>query len=173
MRRLSLLLLLSVLALPALAGSARPASSEGALVLSSANGVITVKGSGLIFGQFDRGSLTVLDYKADGSQAPSVSGAKMKLSGVRIDVVYSGSDVRFLFPGGKYTLRLDATGIDVSAVGKGALQVSSVKGSTDDGTFSVNGTKPQPLATSVGTTASYGGTSTFSAEKTSTSSGRG
>jgi hypothetical protein len=141
-------------------------------VLSRANGVITVKGSGLIFGQFDRGSLTVLDYKADGSQAPTVSGAKMKLSGVRIDVVYSGNDVRFLFPGGKYTLRLDAVGIDVSAVGKGTLQISAVKGSTDDGTYSVNGAKPQLLASSLAASASYGGSSSQTAEKTSTSGGR-
>ena len=140
-----------------------------------------MKGSGLIFGQFDRGSLTVLDYRADGSQAPSVSGAKMKLSGVRIDVVYSGNDVRFLFPGGKYTLRLDAVGIDVSAVGKGTLQIGAIKGSTDDGTFSVNGAKPQLLASSLGTTASgtgsggsssYGGSSLQSADRTSTSTGR-
>jgi hypothetical protein len=154
MHRLLLLLLLSafVLLAPSLAGGS--ASGDGSLVVSHGSGVIIVSGSGVIFGHFDRGSLTVLDYKADGGAAPSVSGAKMRLSGGRVNVVYSGNDVRFLFPGGRYTLKFDGAGIDISAVGKGTLKVTG-KASTSDASFSVNGAKAVPLATAQAS-ASYG-----------------
>ena len=168
MRRLSLLLLLPVLALPTLALAARSAPGDGSLVVANVSGTITVQGKGLIFGHFDRGSLTVLDYRPDGTTAPSVSGAKMKLTG-SLDVLYSGSDVRFLFPGGKYTLRFEGVGIDISGVGKGSVQLAG-RGSLDDGTFAVNGAKPLSLS-SAPATASYGGAGA-GADKVSGTSGR-
>ncbi len=181
MRRLLLLLLLTALALPALAVASRSAPGDGSLVVTHASGVITVSGKGLIFGHFDRGSLTVIDYRADGNAAPTVSGAKMKLAGARINVVYSGSGVRFLFPGGKYTLKFDGVGIDISGVGKGSVQVVG-KGSSDDGTFAVNGAKALPLAiapasaayggSTLGTTSDKGSTTSTTTTTTTSSSGR-
>lgn len=166
MRRLSLLLLLlCVLALPTPALSA---SGDGALVVTRASGVITVQGKGVIFGHFDRGSLTVLSYKADGSAAPTVGGAKVKLARGR-GSVYSGNDVRFLFPSGTYTLRFDGAVIDISAVGKGSVQVVG-KGSGDDGSFAVNGAKALSVS-SASASASFGAT-TATTEKGSGTSGR-
>ena len=170
MRRLSLLLLLFVLALPTLALAARSAPGDGSLVVSDAGGTIIVQGKGLIFGHFDRGSVTVLLYKADGNAAPSVSGAKMKPVDRNLNVVYSGNDIRFLFPGGKYMLRFDGVGIDISAVGKGTVQVSG-RGSPAEGSFAVNGGRPQSL-TSVLAAASYGGVANANAEKGNGASGR-
>ncbi len=57
---------------------------------------------------------------------------------------YSGSDVRFVFPNGHYTLRLDGIGIDISAVGKGQVTATGT-GTSDNGTMSTNGGKPLPL----------------------------
>lgn len=166
MRRLSLLLLLFVLVLPAMPGAARSTPSDGSLGVTKASGTITVQGKGLIFGHFDRGTLTVVDYRPDDTTAPTVSGAKMKLSNGSLNVVYSGSDVRFLFPGGKYTLRIDGNGIDISAVGRGNVQVVG-RGSLGDGSVSVNGAKAQPLTPATATT-SFGGVTSTSVDKVTT-----
>jgi hypothetical protein len=156
MRRLCLIVLVSVLTVPAAAvaasqvangGSAAGVSravGDGSLAVAGASGTIIVAGKGLIFGHFDEGTLTVLDYKSDDPTATlSVTGAKLKVNqGLS---VYSGSDVRFLLPSGRYTVRLVGTGIDASAVGVGYVGTIPL-GTADDGTFAVNGGKPQPLA---------------------------
>ena len=67
----------------------------------------------------------------------------MDLKGAKINVVYSGTDVRFLFPSGKYTLKFDGTGIDISAVGKGTLRRRPRARSTT-ARSSVNGAKARP-----------------------------
>jgi hypothetical protein len=141
MRRLLFFLLVFALALPALALAARSAPGDGSLVVTNANGTILVKGKGLIYGHLEQGKLTVVDYKPDGITVPSVSGAKWKLAPGTLDVVYVGSNVRFLFPVGKYSLRIEGEGIDISAVGRGSVQVIGA-GTADDGTYSVDGGKP-------------------------------
>src|SRR5205085_4792323 len=117
MRKLCLVLLATLLLVPAAAFAERGSSGDGSLSVSDANGRLVVSGHGVIFGHLDRGTITVVgDYKPDNNSAlSSVSGAKMKFTGG--NVVYNGSDVRFLFPGGRYTLIVDGTGIDISAVG--------------------------------------------------------
>ncbi len=177
MRRLCLLLLLFLLAFPTLALAGRSRPNDGSLLLKNANGTVTLQGTGLIFGQFDRGSLTVIAYEPDKHSAPTVSGARMKpLTAADLHVVYVGSDVRFLFPGGKYVLKFEGVGIDISAVGKGTVQVTG-KGTLDDGSLSVNGAKAQGL-TPFPSTANYGnlvssGSSSGTLEKvTATSSSR-
>jgi hypothetical protein len=143
MRKLCLLLLASLLLLPAAAFADRSANG-GSLVISDAVGKVTVSGHGLIFGHLDRGTITVIgDYRPDDNNAlPSVSGAKMKFAGGNI--VYSGSDVRFLFPGGRYTLVVDGSGIDLSAVGIGKLSAVG-RGSAEDGWVTIDGGTPQSI----------------------------
>jgi hypothetical protein len=144
MRKLCLLLLAGLLLLPAAAAADRGGSSGGSLVVSDANARLTISGHGLIFGHLGRGTITVVgDYKPDDNTAlSSVSGAKMKFTGS--NVVYTGSDVRFLFPGGRYTLIVDGTGIDISAVGTGKLAAVG-KFFGDDGTVAVDGSTPQAV----------------------------
>src|SRR5205814_10595284 len=95
-------------------------------------------GQGPSFGRPDVGTITVVgNYKPDDNAAlSSVSGAKMKVTGG--NVVYTGSDVRFLFPGGRYTLVVDGAGFDLSAVGTGKLTAVG-KGSAEDGWVTVDG----------------------------------
>jgi hypothetical protein len=149
MRKLCLVLLASLL-LPAAALAERGAAGDGSLVVSGANARLTVSGHGLIFGHLDRGTITIVgDYRPDDNTAlPSVSGAKMKFTGG--NVVYMGTDVRFLFPGGRYTLILDGTGIDVSAVGTGKLTAVG-KGFPDDGSVTVDGGSPVEVDSVLGT----------------------
>lgn len=144
MRKLCLVLLAGLLLLPAVAFADRGGSNGGSLVVTSANARLTVSGHGLIFGHLNRGTITVVgDYKPDDNTSlSSVSGAKMKFTGG--NVTYSGSDVRFLFPGGRYTLIVDGTGIDISAVGTGKLTAVG-KFLGDDGTVTVDGGTPQSI----------------------------
>jgi hypothetical protein len=81
----------------------------------------------------------------------------MRLVGNAINVVYSGSDVRFLFPGGKYTIQIEGTDIDISAVGRG--NVSAVgAGTYDDGTLVTDDGTPLNLGR-FALAASWGGAS--------------
>lgn len=150
MRKLCLVLLASLLLVPAAAFAEHGTSGDGSLVVSDAFARLSVSGQGLIFGHLDRGSITIVgDYRPDDNTAlPSVSGAKMKFTGS--NVVYSGSDVRFLFPAGRFVLILDGAGIDVSAVGNGKLTAVG-KGSPDDGSITVDGGSPIEVDDVLGT----------------------
>ena len=138
------ILLLAVLALAVPAGAlAAPAAvGDGSLALNAASGTIYVSGRGVIYGHFDSGTLMVLDYHPDdGVSTPVVSSGKGKFVKGTGSGVFSGADVRFLLPSGRYTIELIGVGIDASAVGKGSI-VTTGLGSPDDGSYTVNGGKP-------------------------------
>jgi hypothetical protein len=143
-RRFVLFLTLA-LAIPAGALAAPAAVGDGSLALNSAGGTIYISGRGLIYGHFDSGTLMVLDYRPDdGAATPAVSSGKGKFVKVTASGSFAGTDVRFLLPSGRYTIELIGIGIDASAVGRGSI-VATGLGSPDDGTYSVNGGKQQPL----------------------------
>jgi hypothetical protein len=144
MRKLCLILLASLLVLPGIALAERTSPGDGSLVVTDANARITVSGHGLIFGHLDRGTVTVVgDYKPDDNTALStVTGAKQRIVGKNI--VYTGSDVRLFFPAGQYTLIVDGTGINLSAVGTGTFTALG-RLLPDDGTYTVDGGRPQDI----------------------------
>ncbi|HZO97364.1 MAG TPA: hypothetical protein VFB42_08335 [Gaiellaceae bacterium] len=174
MRKLCLIVLASLSCLPAAALAERVAAGDGSLVVANADGRLVVSGHGLIFGHLDRGSVTVVgDYKPDDHSAlSSVSGAKMRVVGGK--VVYTGTDMRFFFPGGKYVLVLDGLGIDVSAVGTGKL-VAPGLGLAGDGTIAVDGGRPQAADTIEGAVlfGKGGGTGGGTGHDSDAGSGRG
>jgi hypothetical protein len=142
MRKL-LVLLLVVLAAPAAALAGAGSTGDGSLAVTHASGTIFVQGRGVIYGHFDSGTLMVLDYKPDDlTSVPAVSSGKSKFNGS--SGVYTGTDVRFLLPSGRYTIELIGVRIDASAVGRGNVVVTGL-GTFDDGSYAVNGGKPQPL----------------------------
>jgi len=152
MRRFALLLFAVLLLAPA-ALADRRVVGDGTLAVSGASTrLILVRGSGLIFGHIDQGTLTVLSYDAAGTSAPQITGATARI--VANVVVYSGADIRFLFPNGHYSLRFEGTGIDISAVGRGSINAVGL-GTTRDGSLSVDGDDPQPL-TIFGVSARFG-----------------
>ena len=154
MRRIPLLLLSLLLAL-SLAAASVAATGDGSLVVTGGSArSITVQGSGLIFGHITQGTLTLVEYMPDSGNTVQVSGSMMKLPwGATIR--YAGSDIRFLFPNGHYTLRLDGFGIDVSAVGKGQATAIGL-GTGDHGTMASNGDRAVPLGPG-SSTLSFGG----------------
>jgi hypothetical protein len=143
MRHCVLIFLASLLLVPA-ALAERRASGDGSLVVSNASArSIVLKGNGLIFGHLGSGTLTVVEYDAADTSAPQISGSTGRVVGNA--VVYTGTDLRFLFPNGKYLLRLEGNDIDISAVGKGTVTAAGL-GSADDGTLTVNNGKAQPVS---------------------------
>jgi len=137
------LVLAAVLVFPAAALAADAASGDGSLAVTHASGTIFVQGRGVIYGHIDTGTLMVLSYQPDDlTSVPAVSSGKSKYS--RGSGVYAGTDVRFLLPSGKYTIELIGTDIDASAVGRGSILATGL-GTFDDGSFAVNGGKPQLL----------------------------
>jgi hypothetical protein len=128
------------LVVPTAALAAPVAAGDGSLALNNASGTIYVSGRGVIYGHFDSGTLLVLDYKPDdGVSTPAISSGKAKWT--KASGAFAGTDVRFLLPSGRYTIELIAVGLDASAVGKGSI-VATGLGSTDDGSYTVNGGKP-------------------------------
>jgi hypothetical protein len=157
MRKLCLLLLAGLLLVPAAAIAERGTAGDGSLVVTNANARITVSGHGVIFGHLDRGTITIVgDYKPDDNTAlSSVSGAKLRYNGGNL--VYTGSDVRFLFPSGRYSLIVDGVGVDISAVGTGKFSAVG-RGYPDDGSYSVDGGSTQSV--DLAGTVTYGKAST-------------
>ena len=143
MRRLTLILLVLLL-VPSAALGEGAASGDGSLVVSSASArIIIVQGKGLVYGHINQGTLTVTEYKGSDSSSVQVSGSISKqLTGSSMR--YTGSDIRFMLPNGHYSLTFDGVGIDISAVGKGAVSAIGI-GSADDGSLATNGGKPMPL----------------------------
>ena len=137
------LLLAAVLVFPVGALAAGSAAGDGALAVSHASGTIVVSGRGVIYGHFDSGTLMVLSYQPDdAASVPAVSSGKSRWS--KGSGTYTGSDVRFLLPSGRYVIELIGTDIDASGVGRGTI-IATGLGSFDDGSFAVNGGKPQLL----------------------------
>lgn len=141
MRRLCLILLCGLVAVPA-ALAAAGATGDGVLELSKVDGTATVNGSrGILWGQMDKGKLVVTDPIVGDGQV-LVSGWESKRAGV-IDgtTVYGGIDLRFRVTGGKYRLLIKGNGIDVTAVGVGSAQLSGDLLAIDPGSYALDSGK--------------------------------
>jgi hypothetical protein len=138
MRRFGLLLVVLACVLPAAAFGARTAPGDGSLDVSGgtpstgASGSVSLSGRGVVFGSVGAGAITVFSYKGDGNSFPTINGAKMKLSSDSSSAVYTGTNMRFLFPGGRYKIEIDGTGIDISAVGNGSVSAIGTGSLTAD-----------------------------------------
>ncbi len=149
MRRLLVTLSLALLVLPTAALAAAQAPGDGTFVVRKATGKITISGKGIIFGRFDTGTLTIVDYNTDDSIEPQVIGAdrKVALPGDG-KWQYRGDNVRFRFFGGRYKLVFNgAIGVDISAVGSGkaTLVGAGPYFVGDYGTYSADGARFQSL----------------------------
>ena len=143
------MLTLALLVAPAVAFAAATAPGDGTLVVRKASGKITVNGRGIVFGRFDEGTLTIVDYNPDDAIEPQVNGWDRKVA-LAADGKwqYKGDHIRFRFFGGRYKLVFTgASGIDISAVGSGRVTLAGAGPFfvDDYGFFSVDGAKLQPL----------------------------
>ncbi|HEX6762255.1 MAG TPA: hypothetical protein VF094_05605 [Gaiellaceae bacterium] len=139
MRRLCLILLASLIAVPA-AIAASGAAGDGSLELRAVYGNVTLAGDGVLWGQMDKGSLAVTD-PVPGDGTVYVSGAD-KPEKVQPDgsILYSGRDLTFRITGGSYKLKFtNGSGIDLTTVGIGKATIVPSPTAVDDGDYARDG----------------------------------
>lgn len=142
MRRLSLTLLVALLALPTAALAARSDKGDGSFELKAGDGIFTVSGHGVLLAQMDKGTLRVQDMNLTDGQVPAVSGAEHSHPTDDPTVtIYTGSNIHVRITGGKYKLRFKGSGVDLTAVGVGVGGLTGSGFSFDPGTYSVDGGK--------------------------------
>jgi hypothetical protein len=142
MRRLCLILLAALIAVPAAAAALR-ATGDGVLELRDVYGNATVIGArGIVYGQMDSGRLVVTD-PLDGEGAIYVSGAERTRPGLNDNVtIYSGTNIHFRVTGGRYRLQfVKGTGVDFTAVGVGQALLTGDLNFDDAGQYAVDGGK--------------------------------
>ncbi len=146
MRRLSFtMLLLTLVCVPAaLAGGT--AVGDGALSVINASGSITVIGKGTIYGQIDKGTVTVTDPDPTDGPPMVVVGAEHTHPAGGHVTIYSGKDITFRGFSGRYKLVISsASGVDFLAVGVGKAWLKADPTLGPVGNYTVDGAKMQPL----------------------------
>jgi hypothetical protein len=137
MRKPLLALLVFLLAAPA-AALAIP-TADGELSVDNGRGKVTVDARGGIIGRFTDGKVTILDLTPDDAFVPVVFGDELPSFELpNGSVIYRGTNVRFRLVGGRYKVWVQASGIDLSAVGNGFVWLES-DGSRLPGTYSLEG----------------------------------
>jgi hypothetical protein len=141
MRRLSLILLACLVAVPA-ALAASGAAGDGSLELRAVYGNVTIAGDGVLWGQMDRGALAVTDpLPGDGTVYVTGADKPMKLLADG-STLYTGRDLTFRITGGTYKLKFtNGSGIDLTTVGVGKATILPSLTAIDDGDYAVDGNK--------------------------------
>jgi hypothetical protein len=140
--------LFGMLAALAVAGAASAhvvaGASDGTLAVKNADGRIVINAKGGVIGRFDKGSVTIKDPIPGDGTGPIVTGAEVEQSISDTTTVYKGTDVRFRILGGKFSITVVGSNMQLSAIGTGDVKLVGSRDDTD-GTYSLNGGTPQPF----------------------------
>jgi hypothetical protein len=151
MRRFVPLVLVLALVLPAAAWAAASSTAgpatpgDGTLAVDNGNGSVTVRVRGGILGRFDTGNVVITDLDVGDGKVPVVYGADTIQALGPGRTKYSGEQIRFRMIGGLYRVQINATGVDLSAVGRGTAVLDASLFSDFPGRFSIDGGPFQPL----------------------------
>jgi hypothetical protein len=126
------------------AGAGPPVPTDGTLIVRDGIGHIVINAKGGVIGRFDKGQVTIKDPIPGDGTGPIVTGAEAEHSINDTTTRYSGANVRFRIIGGKFAITVDATNVDLSAIGNGSVKING-KGTSDDGDYSMNGGPAQPF----------------------------
>ena len=134
-------LALAVIVPAATSQAASRATTDGCLVVNNSNAIVTVNARGTLVGRFDRGEVTITDpLPGDGTvkvtgydevvplAPPATGGTRRRYTG--------DAGVRFR-ASGKTIVRVEAIGIDLSAVGRGKVTLNGGV-FIEPGTYSVD-----------------------------------
>lgn len=141
MRRLCLILLAGLVAVPAAVASVR-ATNDGVLELRDVNASSAIISGtrGSLWGQMDSGRLTVIDPSLGDGQI-YVTGADRQHPVNDNVTIYWGKDIHFRVTGGKYRLSFKGSGIDLTAVGVGNAVLIGDFNALDAGDYALDGGK--------------------------------
>jgi hypothetical protein len=169
MRRLLLILLVSLIVAPAAFAAAR-STGDGVFELKAVYGTVQIGSNfqparGVLWGQMDKGTLRVLDpVPGDGqilvsgyeTRTPVINGDGLKVT------IYSGRDLHFRVTGGKYKLSfVNAQGLDLTAVGAGVAYLDGDESALDAGDYAVNSGEWVAMPTFTTKRVSFGDLSTL------------
>lgn len=147
MRRLGLVAVVFLLAVPA-ASLARPTPpGDGTLVVRNGRGVIIVQIKGAAIGTMASGKLTLTDNDPYDENYPLVKGSWRPRPQQLNDTttVYHGQNIRYRMLGGSYRLKFEGVRIHLSAVGRGWVIFDGDGRSDNNGFYSLNGTSWEPI----------------------------
>lgn len=124
MRKNIMLLLVCLLALPAVGSAAlMRGAGDGTLSVEDGQGRVVIDARGGVIGRFDRGNITILDRTPEDAFQARVWGATREVE-VGLDRErYYGQGVRFRLIGGSFRIVINGAGIDLSAVGTGVVSL--------------------------------------------------
>jgi hypothetical protein len=140
MRRLCIILLCGLVAVPAAVAASR-ATGDGTFELQTATGTFSISGTrGTLWGQIAKGRLIATDPVA-GDGSILISGADTRKVLAPNATLYIGKDMHFRVTGGRYKLWLRGTDVDLAAVGIGTAQVTADPDAVDPGDYALDGGK--------------------------------
>jgi hypothetical protein len=143
MRRLLVLtLLLSACTVPLAVAAGTP--TDGTLSVKRGRGTVTLKVTGTIIGRVANGRVQIRDFKPGDGNDPQWSCKRHRIS--RQVSYCTGRNLGFRVEDGRFTVNLKGTGISISAVGHGEVDVDGA-GDTgvNDGVMSLDDAPYQSL----------------------------
>jgi hypothetical protein len=148
MRRLGLVVVCLLLAVPAISLARSLPPGDGSLVVRNGRGVIVLQIKGAVIGLMARGKLTLTDNDPYDENEPVVrgrfrSGGPTRLSDAT--TVYKGQKIRYRMVEGSYRLRFEGSGIHLSAVGRGWVTFDGDDRFDSTGVYSLNGAPFEPI----------------------------
>jgi hypothetical protein len=143
----------AALGLPAAVLARDVAPGDGSLVVRDASGprntpVVALTITGAAIGHIEQGRIIIDDPTPGNDVGPVVTGAESRKDLPNTTAqVWSGTDFKFRAVGGKYTIIIYGSGVDVVALGRGTATLTGLADNTaDDGSYSLNGSPDfQPL----------------------------
>ena len=133
-------------AVPASALAAHDGSGDGTLVVrngSALRGVpaVALQISGSVIGHVGHGQIRIDDPTPNNKESPEVNGWESRRDGpTATSQIWSGTELTFRAVGGKYTIVIYGSDVDVVAVGRGSVVLAGLPDAPqDDGTYSLNG----------------------------------
>jgi hypothetical protein len=135
MRKL-VLLACSITVAAAVAAGASSANVPGSLSVDQGRGTVLLELRGSVLGRLGNGTLRVTDLTPRDPFGEIVTGKNLSAEervGPRT-VLYRGQGLRFRMLGGRYRIRVVGTGIALSAVGRGVVQLDGERRAADEAT---------------------------------------
>jgi hypothetical protein len=147
MRRLGLVAITVLLAVPAVSLARQTPPGDGTLVVRNGRGVILLQIKGAVIGFMAKGKLTLTDNDPYDENTPVVRGRIRQRPKQLSDAttVYKGKDLRFRMLEGSYRLRFEGAGIHLSAVGRGWVMLDGDDRFDTNGMYALNGTPFEPI----------------------------
>jgi hypothetical protein len=141
-RLLAFTLLLSACTVPlALAAGSR---TDGTLSVKRGRGTVTLKVTGTVIGRVGNGRVQIRDFKPGDGNEPQWSCKRHRVS--RQISYCTGRNLGFRVEDGRFTVNLKGTGISISAVGHGEVDIDGAgDAGVNDGVMSLDDAAYQSL----------------------------